>query len=99
MNNRKKELALVGGSFIAGVAFGVVTSEYVKNICRESFNSDRADAIRELKNQQKEFMAEVNHKFSDFRIRVRKELNEPIPDLYKATEGLSLNEEDLELEH
>jgi hypothetical protein len=52
-----------------------------------------------LKDQQKEFMVQVNKRLSDFRKRVRKELHEPIPDLYKATEGLTLNEQDIELEH
>jgi hypothetical protein len=99
MKNRKKELAIAGGSFIAGLAVGVVSSEFLKQFCRESLNSERADAIRELKDQQKEFMLQVNRKLSEFRTRVRKELHDPIPDLYKATENLSLNERDVELEH
>jgi hypothetical protein len=99
MNNRKKQLAVVGGSFIAGMAFGVLSSQYAKKVCEESFKSDKAEVIRELKNQQKEFMLEMNRKLSNFRSRVRKELHEPIPDLYKATEGLTLNEHDVELEH
>jgi len=99
MKNRKKELALAGGSFIIGVAVGVASSEFLKQMCRESFNFERVDAIRELKDQQREFMAQVNHRLSDFRKRVRKELHEPIPDLYKATEGLILDEQDIELEH
>jgi len=99
MKSRKKELAIAGGSFIAGIAVGVVSSEFLKQFCRESFNSGRADAIRELKDQQKEFMVQVNQRLSDFRKRVRKELHDPIPDLYKATEGLTLDEKDIELEH
>jgi hypothetical protein len=99
MKNRKKQMAFAGGSFIVGFAVGVATSEYFKRLCRESLNSERADAIRELKNQQKEFMAQVNHKLSDFRERVRKEFHEPIPNLYKATEGLSLDAQDVEIEH
>ncbi len=99
MKSRKKELAIAGGSFIAGIAVGVVSSEFLKQFCRESINAGRVDAIRELKDQQKEFMVQVNQRLSDFRKRVRKELHEPIPDLYKATEGLTLDEQDIELEH
>jgi len=99
MKSRKKELAIAGGSFIAGIAVGVVSSEFLKQFCRESINAGRVDAIRELKDQQKEFMVQVNERLSDFRKRVRKELHEPIPDLYKATEGLTLDEQDIELEH
>jgi hypothetical protein len=99
MKSRKKELAIAGGSFIAGIAVGVVSSEFLKQFCRESINTGRVDAIRELKDQQKEFMVQVNQRLSDFRKRVRKELHEPIPDLYKATEGLTLDEQDIELEH
>lgn len=99
MKNRKKELAIASGSFIAGVAVGVLSSEFLKQFCRESLNSERADAIRELKDQQKEFMVQVNRKLSEFRTRVRKEFHDPIPDLYKATENLSLEERDIELEH
>jgi len=97
MKYKRSELVIAGGSFIAGVAFGVVSSGYLKQLCGESFNSDKADAIRELREQQKEFMIQVNHKLSDFRSRVRKELHEPIPDLYKATEGLTLNDNDIKL--
>lgn len=99
MKNRKKELAVAGGSFVAGIAVGVVSSEFLKQFCRESLNSERADAIRELKDHQKEFMLQVNRKLSDFRTRLRKELHDPIPDLYKATESFSLTEGDVELEH
>lgn len=99
MKDRKKQVAIAGGSFIAGFAIGIVTSEYLKQFCRESLNSEKAETIRELKNQQKEFMMQVNHRLSDFRERVRKELHEPIPDLYKATEGLALEERDIEIEH
>jgi hypothetical protein len=30
MKSRKKELAIAGGSFIAGIAVGVVSSEFLK---------------------------------------------------------------------
>lgn len=96
---KRSKLVIAGGSFIAGVAFGVVSSSYLKQLCGESLNSDTANAVRELREQQKEFMMQVNHKLSDFRSRVRKELQEPIPDLYKATEGLTLNDNDIKLQH
>lgn len=98
MKYRKTEIAVAGGSFIAGFAAGVVTSEFFKRICRESFTAERSEAVLELKNQQKEFMSQLNLRLSDFRNRVKKELREPIPDLYRATEGLSLNEQDIEIE-
>lgn len=99
MKDQKRQIAIAGGSFIAGVAVGIASKEFFKRICSESFNSERADAILELKNQQKEFMSQMNRRMSEFRARVKKELHEPIPDLYKATEGLSLDERDIQIEH
>lgn len=96
MTNRKKQLAVAGGSFIAGIAVGIVSSGFFKQFCKESFNAEIAAVIREVKNQQKEFLTQVNGRLSDFRNRVKKELHEPIPDLYKATEGLSLDVQDIE---
>jgi hypothetical protein len=36
-----------------------------------------------------------NESFQKFRSAVNRELRQPIPDLYKATESLSLDESDL----
>lgn len=89
--NIVKQSLLIGSGFAGGFLAGFVLSS-----CKET------EAIREQWKKAESAMAKVNSivkertaKLREINDLLRKELSHPIPDLYQATESLTLSEEEI----
>lgn len=86
-----KQTLLIGSSFAGGLVAGYLLSG----------NSSKSNVKRVKKragdtfNKTGEWIKSRNHDLQTFSERVRRELRQPIPDLYRATESLSLSEDEI----
>ncbi|MCC5940782.1 MAG: hypothetical protein JJU37_04505 [Balneolaceae bacterium] len=98
MNNRTKDIVLAGTAFAAGIAAGFALApinrkENLKALLSqlEEVQAKTRRLNRIMKLQSSKSLRNVSGRVE----RVRRELKEPIPDLYKATEGLMMSQDDL----
>jgi hypothetical protein len=83
-----KQTLLIGSSFAGGLVAGYLLSGNSKLKSVKKRAGDTFDKTGEwVKNR--------NHDLQTLSERVKRELRQPIPDLYRATESLSLSEEEI----
>jgi hypothetical protein len=95
MSHILKNSLLIGSGFATGVIAGyLIYPVSKKQRINELLNRAEA-AIDGLNEKSLRLKLKGNESFQKFRSTVNRELRQPIPDLYKATESLSLDESDL----
>lgn len=86
-----KEIFYVSSGFAGGFMVGYLASNY-----RESLEfKGQKKRIDQVVSRFSHIIHERQKQFAELNHRIRKELKDPIPDLYEATEGLSLDESEL----
>lgn len=87
--------ALTGGAFIAGLLAGAMLDKQTKDEIkyRLTSNSDRAEQW--FKDHKQITLDRIERKITEVKNILEKNISDPVPDLYNATESLSLSDEDL----
>lgn len=95
MNQRRKSIFTAGATFSLGVAVGVALAPLkqrrnLENLLLQiehiQWKTQRLSRVMKLRSSRS--IRKVSG-------RVKRELKQPIPDLYKATEGLMISHDDL----
>lgn len=86
-----KQTLLIGSSFAGGLVAGYLLSGNSSNTNVERVKKRAGDTF----DKTGEWIKNRNHDLQSFSEKVKRELRQPIPDLYRATESLSLSEEEI----
>ena len=86
---------LAGGAFTAGVIAGLLLDQKAKKEIAEALktNSDKAEMW--LRGHKEFALFRIEKGIKEIKDKLDKNLADPLPDLYKATEELSLEDDDL----
>lgn len=99
MSSVMKKSILAGGSFAGGLLAGFILSsrkdEFNKFV--SSAKSLSIDWLQSVNENREHITRQGKHKVSSLQKEIRRNLTDPIPDLYKATESMTLDDLDLKL--
>lgn len=95
MKHTLKNLLLFGGGFTSGVAVGYRLYGLKKHKSIEELKSEVARYAGDVKGFQNVLRVRGTDVFNKLSLRWRDELAHPVPDLFKATEDLSLEPDDI----
>lgn len=95
MSNIIKNTLLIGSGFAGGVIAGYLIYPVSKKQRINELLNRAETALDGMNEKSLKLKLKGNESIRKFRSAVNKELRQPIPDLYKATESLSLDESDL----
>jgi|GEM_PF-1357430 len=86
---------LTGSAFIAGFLAGAMLDKQTKEEIkvRLSSNSDRAE--KWLKSHKDSTLDRIERKITEVKNILEKNISDPVPDLYRATESLTLDDDDM----
>lgn len=95
MKHSLKNILLFGGGFTSGVIVGYHLYELRKEKRIDELKREVVRYAEEVRTFQKALRVRSAALFNRLSLQLRDELAHPVPDLYKATEGLSLDPDDI----
>ena len=95
MKNRTKNILFAGTVFTAGVAAGYVLAPVRRKRNIEKLLSHLEEIQGKTQRLHRIVKLKSSKSIRNVSDKVKRELKEPIPDLYKATDGLMMSHDDL----
>lgn len=95
MKHKSKYTVLAGAGFVAGLAAGYALAPIKRTRNIEQFLTKLEGIQENARRQSRAMKLKSSKHVRNVSGKVRKQLRDPIPDLYKATEGLSMSQEDV----
>lgn len=86
---------IAGGAFAAGVLAGLLLDPKVKNEIASAVKANSGRAEDWLKGRKQIALLRIERGIREIKEMLDKNLADPVPNLYKATEEFSLEEDDL----
>lgn len=95
MSNILKNSLLIGSGFAGGLIAGCFLSRVSEKEKLQHMIERVEKRLEELNQRSLAMKLKSAEQLQEIRDKLRKELSNPVPDLYKATESLTLEESDL----
>lgn len=86
---------IAGGAFAAGILAGLLLDPKVKKEITSALKSNSGKAEEWLKGRKQLALLRIEKGIREIKEKLDKNLADPVPDLYKATEEFSLDEDDI----
>lgn len=81
--------------FSSGFAGGLLTGFFISSLKKPDIFKNQRQSLEGAISRISQAVKEGNERLKELNNQLKKELSHPIPDLYRATESLSLDEEEL----
>ncbi len=87
--------ALTGSAFIAGFLAGAMLDKKTKDEIKNRLTSNSGRAEQWFKDHKQVTLDRIERKITEVKKILEENISDPVPDLYNATESLSMSDEDL----
>lgn len=95
MKKRTEISIIAGGAFAAGIMAGLLLDPKVKEAITNALKNSSGKAEQWVNVQKQAALLRIEKGIMEIKEKLDRNLADPLPDLYKATEGLVLDEDDL----